>query len=102
MKQSCTWPPNAATLPLNDYASTCRLLCASDGVDENAVDNNGKTALAIAIFSSQVDAVRALLEFNIDTSKTVVDAETRGEIVQLLDEHRQRSVKYKYLFLFGI
>ena len=78
---------------LNDQASTCQLLCALDGVDQNAVDINGETALDLAIRRSKVDCVRALLEFNVDTSKARVTADTNVEIVQLLDEHRKRSVK---------
>ena len=89
----------------NGHASTCQLLCASDGVDQNAVDINGETALDLAINRSQVDCVRALLELNVDTSKARVTAWTNVEIVQLLDEHRKRSVKknifllLEYLFL---
>ena len=72
----------------------CRLLCALDGVDQNAVDNKGVTALDLAIHHSQVrSAVRALIEFNVDTSKARVTADAKVEIVQLLDEHRKRSVK---------
>ena len=68
------------------------MLCALDGVDQNAVDINGDTALNLAINGSQVDCVRVLLEFNVDTSKARVTADTEVEIVQLLDEHRNRSV----------
>ena len=75
------------------HASTCQLLCALDGVDQNAVDSNGETALDLAINRSQVDCVRALLEFNVDTSKARVDVNTPVEIVQLLAEHRKRSVR---------
>ena len=76
-----------------NHASTCQLLCALDGVDQNAVNNEGETALNLAIRRSRVDCVRALLEFNVDTSKARVTADTEVEIVQLLDEHRKRSVK---------
>ena len=76
----------------NGHASTCQLLFAVDGVDQNAVDFNGKTALDLAIDGSQVDCVRALLELNVDTSKARVTATTKVEIVQLFDEHRKRSV----------
>ena len=69
------------------------MLCALDGVDVNAINKLGKTAIACAIGKSRVDAVRALLEFNVDTSKAIVEANTRVEIVQLLDEHRKRTVK---------
>ena len=74
---------------------TCQLLCALDGVDQNAVNNEGETALDMAINRSQVDCVRALLEFNVDTTNAAVDAETRVEIAQLFEEHRKRSVKKK-------
>ena len=74
-------------------ASACQLLCALDGVDQNAVDNEGETALDFAVGSSKVGSVRALLEFNVDTSKVHVEADTNVEILQLLDEHRKRSVK---------
>ena len=83
---------------IEGHASTCQLLCALDGVDQNAVDINGKTALDRAINGSQVDCVRALLELNVDTSKARVDAWTKVEIVQLLEEHRNRSVKKHYCF----
>ena len=73
-------------------ASTCQVLCALDGVDQNAVDDKGETALDLAIRLSKIDAVRALLEFNVDTSKARVTATTKAEIVQLFDEHRKRSV----------
>ena len=75
-------------------ASTCKLLCALDGVDQNAVANDGETALDRAVFRSIVDSVRALLEFNVDTSKARILARTKVEIVQLLDEHRKRSVNH--------
>ena len=74
-------------------ASTCQLLCALDGVDHDVVNNEGETALDLTINGSQVDCVRALLEFNVDTSTARVTARTKVEIVQLLDEHRKRSVK---------
>ena len=77
----------------NGHASTCRLLCAWDGVDQNAVDINVETALDVAIRRSQIDSARALLELNVDTSKARVDERTSVEIAQLLDEHRKRSVK---------
>ena len=72
--------------------STCQLLCASDGVDKNAVDD-GKTALDIAIRWNRVDNVRALLEFNVDASKARIMATTKVDIGQLLEEHRKLSVK---------
>ena len=83
----------------NRNASTCPLLCALDGVDQNAVDIDGETALDVAIRHSLVDSVRALLEFNVDTSTARVTANTNVEIVQLLDEHRKRSVKNDFLLL---
>ena len=81
-------------------ASTCQLLCALDGVDQNAVNNEGETALDVAIRHSQVDCVRVLLEFIVDTSKARVDVNTPVEIVQLLEEHLKRSVKNIISFLF--
>ena len=87
----------------NGHASTCQLLCALDGVDQNAVANNGKTALDVAVRRSQIDSVRALLELNVDTSKSRVMADTKVEIVQLFEEHRKRSVfflkKKTYFFV---
>ena len=81
------------------HASTCKLLCAFDGVDQNAVNNKGETALDLAVGSSQVDSVRTLLELNVDTSKARVHVNTPVEIVQLFDEHRKRSVK-NHIFWF--
>ena len=78
---------------------TCQLLCALDGVDQNAVDNDGEMALDVAIGDNAADCVRALLEFNVDTSKARVTARTKVAIVQLLDEHRKRSVKKNILFV---
>ena len=78
--------------------STCQLMCALDGVDQNVVNIDGKTALDLAVSRSQVDAVRALLEFNADMSKARVE-EWKVEIVQLLDKHRQQSVKGNNIFL---
>ena len=78
------------------------MLCALDGVDQNAVNNDGKTALDVAVSFSKVDCVRALLEFNVDTCKARVMANTNVEIVQLLDEHRKRSVKKNKINLFLI
>ena len=71
----------------NGYANTCQVLCALDGVDQNAVDNKSETALDLAVIYSQVDSVRALRELNVDTSKVRVSAWTKVEITQLLDEH---------------
>ena len=75
----------------------CRLLCALDGVERNAVDDEGETALHKAMEYSLVDSVRALLEFNVDASKARVTARTKVAIAQLLEEHRNRSVN-KHFF----
>ena len=85
---------------LRGHASTCQLLCAFDGVDQNAVDDEGMTALDTAVRFSLVDSIRALLEFNVDASKAVVDADADDEeVVQLLDEHRKRSVNIILYFI---
>ena len=81
-------------------AITCQLLCALEGIDQNVVDIHGETSLDLAINGPQVDCVRALLEFIVDTSKARVAAWTQVEIAQLLNEHRKQSVKN--IFLFGI
>ena len=81
------------------HASTCQLLCALDGVDQNAVNNDGETVLDVAIGENAADCVRALLEFNVDASKARVMANTKVEIVQFLDKHRKRSVKNNILFV---
>ena len=82
-----------------ERADTCTLLCAFD--DENAVDKfDSESALRRALNDSQAATVRALLELNVDTSTAVCDDETFGEIVQLLDEHRKRSVEEKILRYF--
>ena len=73
--------------------SMYQLLCALDGVDQNAVNIDGKTALDVAIRHNAVQYVRALLEFNVDTSKAVIGGDTNVAIAQLLEEHRKRSVK---------
>ena len=88
LHQASTW----------DHASTCQLLCALDGVDQNAVNNKGYTAFDGAIRHNAVDCVRALLEFNVDMSEARVDVNAPVEIVQLLDEHRKRSVKENDIF----
>ena len=62
------------------------------GVNENALDNKGKTALTTAIDYKKVDSVRALLELNVDTSKATTKRDTPAEIVALLEQHKQRSV----------
>ena len=84
-------------------ASTCQLLCALDGVDQNVVNIEGETALDKAIGENDADCVRALLDLNVDTSKVVIDGDTNVKIVQLVDEHRKRSVKKKkFVLCFGI
>ena len=83
---------------IEGHTSTCQLLCALDGVDQNAVDNEGETALDKSIDDNAVDSVRALLEFNVDTSKARVTADTKVEITQLLEAHRKRSVKKNIFF----
>ena len=79
-------------------ASTCQLLCALDGIDQNAVDNDGETACDRALQRSKVECVRALLELNVDASKTPVEADTNVEIVKLFEEHRKQSVKGNDIF----
>ena len=74
-----------------DRASACKLLCALDGVDANAVNDDGDSALDDALRNNSFESVRALLELNVDTSNSVVNDST-VEIVQLLEEHRKRSV----------
>ena len=92
-----SWTPlHVATF--NGEAISCQLLCALNGVDQNAVDNKGETALDLAVVRSKVGSVRTLLEFNVDSSKARVTARTSVEIVQLLDEHRKRSVKENNIF----
>ena len=81
-------------------ASACQLLCALDGVDQNAVINEGATALDVAIRWNRVDTVRALLEFNVDTSEARVPTRTEVEILQLLDEQRKRSVNNGFSISF--
>ena len=80
------------------HASTCQLLCALDGVDQNAVDNDGETACDRALQRSKVECVRALLELNVDASKSRVEADTNVEIVKLFEQHRKRSVKGNDIF----
>ena len=84
-----------------DNASTCKLLCALDGVDQNAVDNEGKTAFDRVMTWSMFDSVRVLLDLNVDTSEVRVTADTNVELVRLLEEQRKRSVK-QYVFVVGI
>ena len=68
------------------------LLFSALGVDENAVDDNGESWLGLAIKSHNTDRVRALLQLNVDTKNVVTNVDTPAAIVQLLGEHRQRSV----------
>ena len=70
-------------------------MTAIKGVDETAVDNTGNTPLSLAIFWKKVDSVRALLELNVDTTKAVTTAKTPPEIVELLRQHKARSVENK-------
>ena len=74
------------------------MLCALDGVDQNAVDINGETAFDLAVSRSKVGSVRALLEFNVDTSKARVDVNAPVEIAQLFEKHRKQSVKGNDVF----
>ena len=67
-------------------------LLSAAGVNENALDNKGKTALTTAIARKKVESVRALLELNVDTSKATTKRDTPAEIVALLEQHKQRSV----------
>ena len=69
------------------------LLTAIKGVDETAVNNSGSTPLSSAINRKKVDSVRALLELNVDTTKAVTRADTPPEIVELLRQHKERSVE---------
>ena len=85
-----SWTPLHFACMFN--VSTCQLLCALDGIDQNAVDNSGQTALDCSVLLSKVGSVRALLEFNVDMSKARVTARTNVAIVQLLEEHHKRSV----------
>ena len=96
--QNKSWTPLHVAF-INSKKSTCQLLCALDGVDQNAVNNYGDTAVHFAVRLSHVDCARTLLEFNVDTSKARVMAWTEVEIVQLFDEHRKRSVKILNFFI---
>ena len=69
------------------------LLTAIKGVDEAAVDNSGDTLLSMAIINKHVGSVRALLELNVDTTKAVTAADTPPEIIDLLLQHKERSVE---------
>ena len=85
----------------SDVSTCCQVICALDGVDQNAVANDGKTALDLAVSRSQIDCVRALLEVNVDTSEARFYANTNVEIVQLFVEHRNRSVKKTFFFCWN-
>ena len=69
------------------------LLTAIKGVDEAAVDNSGDTPLSMAIINKHVGSVRALLELNVDTTKAVTNFYTPPEILDLLRQHKARSVE---------
>ena len=69
------------------------LLTVIKGVDEAVVDNTGCTPLSLAIICEKVDSVRALLELNVNTTKAVTTANTPSEIVELLRQHKARSVE---------
>ena len=69
------------------------LLTVIKGVDEAAVNNFDRTPLSLAIFYEKVDSVRALLELNVDTTKAVTRADTPREIIDLLRQHKARSVE---------
>ena len=71
------------------------LLTAIKGVDEAAVNHKGSTPLSLAIYRKNVDSVRALLELNVDTTTAVTTANTPPEIVELLRQHKARSVENK-------
>ena len=73
-----SWTP----LHFASDASMCRLLCALDGVDQNAVDMYGETALGVAFIRSRAGSVRALLELNVDTSKARVET-WMGQLLNL-------------------
>ena len=98
-----------------NQASTCKLLCALENVDKNAIeeveydDSSGEdswgryrprksytvrySALTYAVKCRDVDCVSALLEFNVDTSKEVFGKGAPVEIKRLRKEHRNRSVE---------
>ena len=79
----------------NGDASTCKLLCALDEIDVNALTHRGESALDLAIENSKYDIVNALLELNVDTSTARVDDDdaTTDEIAQLLEVHRLQPVE---------
>ena len=76
------------------------LLLSALGVDENAVNNNGNTALSAAINDGDVARVRTLLELNVDTKGVNATANTNADIVALLEEHGKRSVERVNFVLF--
>ena len=69
------------------------LLTVIKGVDEAVVDNTGCTPLSLAIIYEKVDSVRALLELNVDTTKAATYSGTPREIIELLRQHKARSVE---------
>ena len=69
------------------------LLIAIKGVDETAVDNNGDTPLSVAIAHKKVGSVRALLELNVNATEAITTAKTPPEIIELLRQHKARSVE---------
>ena len=75
----------------NDAPDLLKLLSAA-GVNENALNIDGSTALIVAIDNKKVDSVRALLELNVDTSKATTKRDTPAEIVALINAHKRRSV----------
>ena len=77
----------------NNQSKMIPLLTAIKGVDETAVTNSGRTPLSVAITYEKVDSVRALLELNVNTTKAVTTANTPSEIVELLRQHKARSVE---------
>ena len=79
------------------------LLFSALGVDENADDDNGESWLGLAIEFHDTDRVCALLQLNVDTKNVVTNVDTPAAIVQLLGEHRQRSVAFVFVeFLNGM
>lgn len=75
-------------------------LCAFDA-DVDVTDVNGQSPLILAVLTANVDCVRALLNFNPDTTKT-----TRGRsalhtsdmvIRELLVDHLVKSVR-RFIF----
>ena len=78
--------------PFHWASSEQMLLLSALGVDENAVNFVGHTALVTMITLNVEDKVNVLLKLNVDTSNIVTPANARVGIVRLLDEHRSRTV----------